>query len=196
MIPDNFATAVYHDRHTKYCAMPENQSVRIIADTDPESPRDWDDLGTMVYWHSRYILGDESPSLPPDEWYAENEKDFAVILPLYVYEHSGITMSTGGFSCPWDSGQVGYIYITKDKAISEYGPDYDVGKLESYLKSEVQTFDYYLTGQVYGYEIIDPDGECVDSCWGFLGPVESSGMLEYIPKELHAAALAADIEYP
>lgn len=37
-----------------------------------------------------------------------------VILPLYLYDHSGITISTGPFSCPWDSGQVGWIYAPKD----------------------------------------------------------------------------------
>lgn len=32
-----------------------------------------------------------------------------LMLPLYLYDHSGITMNTTGFSCPWDSGQVGWI---------------------------------------------------------------------------------------
>ena len=40
--------------------------------------------------------------------------DKYVILPLYLYDHSGITISTGPFSCPWDSGQVGWIYAPKD----------------------------------------------------------------------------------
>ena len=33
--------------------------------------------------------------------------DGFVFLPLYLFDHSGITMNTSGFSCPWDSGQVG-----------------------------------------------------------------------------------------
>jgi len=44
-----------------------------------------------------------------------------VILPLYLYDHSGITMSTSVFSCPWDSGQVGWIYASKQKFIDETG---------------------------------------------------------------------------
>lgn len=40
--------------------------------------------------------------------------DKYVILPLYLYDHSGITISTVPFSCPWDSGQVGWIYAPKD----------------------------------------------------------------------------------
>ena len=44
-----------------------------------------------------------------------------VILPLYLYDHGGITMSTGAFSCSWDSGQVGWIYAEKKKFIEETG---------------------------------------------------------------------------
>jgi hypothetical protein len=44
-----------------------------------------------------------------------------VILPLYLYDHGGITMSIGPFSCPWDSGQVGWIYAPKQKFIEETG---------------------------------------------------------------------------
>jgi len=45
-----------------------------------------------------------------------------VILPLYLYDHGGITMSTNPFSCPWDDGgQVGWIYASKQKFIDETG---------------------------------------------------------------------------
>jgi len=47
--------------------------------------------------------------------------DKYIILPLFLYDHSGITMSTGPFSCPWDSGQVGWIYASKQKFIDETG---------------------------------------------------------------------------
>ena len=30
----------------------------------------------------------------------------AIVQPLYLYDHGGITMNTTGFSCSWDSGQV------------------------------------------------------------------------------------------
>ncbi len=53
-------------------------------------------------------------------------KPYIAWLPLWVYEHSGITMSAGPgnpFTCKWDSGQVGWIIMTKKKAmedLSEY----------------------------------------------------------------------------
>lgn len=109
-------------------------------------------------------------------------------LPLYLYDHSGITMSTGRFSCPWDSGQVGFIYVEKEKAIDEWGilhrgpmtPEMIEQKAYEYLTGEVETYDQYLTGDVYGYVVqvaeFDEDGDPEwgnpdepDSCWGFFG---------------------------
>jgi hypothetical protein len=147
--------------------------VRIVADSDYESPCDGENLGTMVCSHRRYTLGDEQcDGRPPVcdwiDWQLVSEAEAAeaikriaksgadgaasirrfwdssavgrkvdflannlaelmewtttaadvaselaalhnVILPLYLYDHSGITMSCGPFSCPWDSGQVGII---------------------------------------------------------------------------------------
>jgi hypothetical protein len=43
-------------------------------------------------------------------------------------------------------------------------------KIEKYLTGEVETYDQYLTGEVYGFTIEKgEDEEHVDSCWGFYG---------------------------
>jgi hypothetical protein len=93
-----------------------------------------------------------------------------VILPLYLYDHSGITMSCAPFSCPWDSGQAGWIYADNDMIKKEYGavtPE-TVEKARNLLQAEVKEYDYYLTGQCYGFKLYEGDAE-IDSCWGFLG---------------------------
>ena len=70
----------------------------------------------------------------------------------------------------WDSGQVGWIFATPQDIQKEYGDlskeSYE--KAENLLKSEVETYDYYLTGQCYGFRLYE-NGEETDSCWGFLG---------------------------
>jgi len=93
--------------------------LKIYYDTHPESPREWDNLGTMICWHRRYNLGDNhSYSSPSDFWYAMAEefvgdsdkvenmtkerreeivRKNVMILPLYLYDHSGITMRTYPF---------------------------------------------------------------------------------------------------
>ncbi len=175
-------------------------SISIKQDNDGESPREWDNLGRMVCWHNRYKLGDEHGFETPRVFfhvisglYSEEATEFLtaeqderckemaykknIILPLYLYDHSGITMSTSGFSCPWDSGQVGFIYISKEDACKEYDwklvSQKRLRQIETYLTGEVKTYDMFLTGEVYGYSIEreDPDGEeeHVDSCYGFFG---------------------------
>lgn len=48
-------------------------------------------------------------------------KDKVAILPLYLYDHSGLAMSTNDFGDRWDSGCVGFIYMDKDTAMKEIG---------------------------------------------------------------------------
>jgi len=107
-----------------------------------------------------------------------------VILPLYLYDHSGITMNTTGFHCPWDSGKVGFIYAKAD------AEDLEREQIEKNLKGEVLTYDDYLRGDVWGFQILGEDEEIVDSCYGFYGN-KIDGLLSYIPEELHAEAIEA-----
>jgi hypothetical protein len=181
-----------------------NYITRTYRDDSPECPRSWDNLGTMVCFHNRYDLGDKHDY--NSDYYNgwdEMEKDIikrenvGVILPLYLYDHSGITMNTTGFSCNWDSGRVGFIFISKQKMLQEYGGKIVTQKLkdrvEGYLKSEVETYDQFLTGDVYGYKVFKVDTceheEELDSCWGFYGEEDCmkegvSVMEYYISKEV------------
>lgn len=150
----------------------------VLYDRDPPNPRvDFDEAAHMICWHRRYNLGDEHKFSDPED-FDETSKDWesddriAVILSLYLYDHSGITMSCSPFSCPWDSGQVGYIYLTRGDMMREWGYKRLTAarrtKLESYLKGEVETYDQYLTGDVYGYVVVGGPNDG-DSCWGYFG---------------------------
>lgn len=155
--------------------------ITIFQDSYYESPRDWDNLGTMVCWHRRYDLGDKHSFSEPSDFIEWKKHHDVIVLPLYLYDHSGITISTGPFSCPWDSGQVGYIYVEKDKVRKEWGWKHITKKREERikqaLKQEVSTYDDYLTGNVYGYTVSRGDEE-LDSCGGFYGDYQTSGILE------------------
>lgn len=106
------------------------------------------------------------------------------ILPLYIYDHSGVTMNTTGFNCGWDSSAVGYVYTTKedlDKLGCIYESEEDVEKI---LKTEVKLYDTYLRGEVFGYKVVEYDEEYdneyyeLTSCWGFYGSnMEENGMI-------------------
>jgi hypothetical protein len=154
-------------------------TVRIVQDTDPRNPRtDFDNFGHMVCFHRGYTLGDEHSMSVEEakELVGRIQKEGAVVLPLYLYDHSGITIQTSPFSCPWDSGQVGFIYAEK-KDIRENWMCKNVTKKRhqqaiDLLVAEVSEYDSYLTGEVYGYIIEAPDKEHLDSCWGFIGDIK------------------------
>jgi hypothetical protein len=247
----------------------EKMILRIVQDEDISSPREYDNLGTMMCWHNRYILGDKNNFSEPKDFllslaedYQEGEtykriakiktdKEFeglkvvlksdeyiiesngnnnpfwkytydtfdeaqndltdtikeweeemlnelndeelmeiieqhVVILPLFLYDHSGVTMRTSSFNDRWDSGQVGWIYAEKTYLLEETGYNhqqlFNEGKAEELLIGEVKTYDQFLTGDVYGFilEEKDEEGEVldvIDSCWGFYG-------LEHLKAEL------------
>lgn len=155
-------------------------TVTINTDDDPANPRsEWDNVGKMVCSHRSYTLGDEQfYSDDYDGWedlrqHLIDDEDAAIILPLALYDHSGITMYIPGDGSyhqheAWDSGLVGFIYCTQEQIDKEW--DGDKEKAENYLRGEVKTYDQYLTGDVYGYTITNPkDGEEIESCWGFYG---------------------------
>lgn len=144
-------------------------TLRILTDDSPESPAEWDNLGQIAYCSNHYTLGTEHVSQDRAQEIAAGIKDGSLIgLPVYAYVHSMATISTRPFSCPWDSGQSGFVYCTKEQAQKEWGDDYEENALRV-LRGQVETFDQYLRGDVYGYIITDKDGDEVDSCWGFYG---------------------------
>lgn len=164
------------------------KTLRVEQEEYPENPRTtWDNLGTMVCFHTRYVLGDKDTGYNFRDYAsfkevleAINKKENPVaILPIYMYDHSGITIATTPFSCKWDSGQIGYIFLSKKKAIEEYGENYEVEKIKEYLENEVKIYDQYLTGDVYGFTVINKEGEEEDSCWGFYGSdPNTNGMMD------------------
>lgn len=131
------------------------------------------------------------------------DSNLILIKAINIYDHSGITVSTSSgypYNDRWDAGCVGFIYVKKKTIMEEtrYATDEtwrDVA--EDFIKSEMETYDNYLRGDVYGFkltkkvieqeicphcgEIIreDEEEEEVDMCWGFYGDeLESNGILD------------------
>ena len=161
--------------------LPNGLLLSIYPDDDAESPLNDDDVGRAYCWHRRYCLGHyelHSFQTPQDllqELYEEFhcssqdglEKAGVLLVPLYLYDHSGITMSTSAYSCPWDSGQVGWWVIKPAEISAEWGGDR--AKAREYVNREVELYAEYLEGFCYRFETIDAFGETVDAGSGFIG---------------------------
>lgn len=159
--------------------------IRIVPDNDYQWDYD-DDVKIAYFAKSRHCLGTEAVT---ESRMAEIRDGVQfgdlVGLPVYAYVHSGVVLSTGAFSDPWDSGRSGFVY-SEDKSVTR-------DQLRGYLAA----FNQYLAGDAWGFiaeeqvEMIGQreDGTTVereewvetDSCWGFLGSnPETNGMKEHV----------------
>ncbi|WP_208999426.1 hypothetical protein [Roseibium sediminis] len=100
----------------------------------------------------------------------------AILLPLSLYDHSGLAMNTIGFHCPRDSGQVGFIYVTLKTVREEFGAKRVTKalreKAEDILRGGFVSYDAYLGGRVFG-DVIERGGGEVDACLGGIGDYEA-----------------------
>lgn len=158
----------------------KKMKITIAQDEGAASPREINDtLGILACAHRRYSLGDEQlqDTTSLEENIKRLKKDEGAIHPkiVYLYDHSGITISLTPFSCPWDSGIVGVIYTTKKKC-KEFGIHPKATKtIERLLDSEIKAYDRYLRGEIYAVileEIIacqhcnSSEYEIIDSLFG------------------------------
>lgn len=107
------------------------------------------------------------------EW-ARDVRGARVVLKLGLIDHSGISMYVGGGAHAqdpggWDSGTVGIIFDTPEAVKENWPEGVSDEKLTEALEGEVEEYDKYLRGELYGYVIEDDEGTHLDSCWGFLG---------------------------
>ncbi len=142
----------------------------IQQDDAAENPRaEFDHLGTILYTSHRYLLGDRKTEV--GEIHQVERDGNNIVLPVYAYIHSGVTLSTNSFGCPWDSGQCGIIYATKEDALKWFGKDEmtpELGKLvEETLKKEVEEFSLYLSGGVLAWVVRDSAGDILESVGGY-----------------------------
>lgn len=157
----------------------------VYAEPDldlPPDPMEWEErFGTMYCGHRRYQLGDVQISsyedflsqATPEEDPVRAERWLerqCISLPLYLYDHSGLAINTSGFTCLWDSGQIGWIVVEKAKAREALGykrlSKKRIETIRNILRVEVETYDIYLRGDVWCLVIEDPDGEEVHSLCG------------------------------
>ncbi len=167
--------------------------VFLEQDTDATSPRENDNVGKMICWNRQYDLGDDHDFSTPEDFLAwkkeqEDAGEEFLMLPLTILDHGNLWMQVGQrgtFACDpggWDQSQVGWIYVTKKKALAEYGVPLKgknkfrslkasewKAEAEKHLRGETEEYSNYLSGDVWGYIIEDKTGEQADSCWGYIG---------------------------
>lgn len=157
-------------------------TVEIHYDESAESPRDRgeDCLTTrLVLDHRRYTLANEADDISPLDYFGGWDEveaaireayDVVALQPVYGYDHGSLTCSTTPFSCPWDSGTLGLVFVTRQSMDDGFGAgEWTDEDVQRSIKAEVEEYAAYLRGEVYGYVVKDKDDETLDSCWGYIG---------------------------
>jgi len=162
----------------------DGRKFRLVIDIDehPEDPRSWDNIGTMLCCNRNYRLGDCNSNEETEKQLAEIcrkygksdeeidemtfgeeirfilNQDNICGLPLWLYDHSGISISTGVVGS-WDSSFVGLIFVEKDFYLAQTCLKDEENWKEAAkktLEGEIKTYDDYLTGEVFSYTLYEP----------------------------------------
>lgn len=195
-------------------------TLKIVQDTSPANPRtEFDNLCLMNCLHRRYDFGDKNVkeilftklgiidrSLDSRDLIKKARAKGLIFhsMPIYMYEHGNIALSTKPFSCTFDSGQLGEIIVFNDdikkefsiKRFTKKNKDEILAKVIKNMESEVETYSQYVSGEVYGFKVLDEDGDVLDSCYGFYGNnFEENGIKDYLPEEFHSQLKDIEVSY-
>lgn len=140
-------------------------TIDIYYDEYIYSPRETNNLGTMLCFHKSLHLPKECSFFKTDDYNNWDELKDAitkkmnvpVILPIYFYNHSGVSISTTKFTSKWDSSQIGFIFVVK-KDVDKWFEWEEIteekrNKLKDILLEEVEMYNKYLSGNVYRFEL-------------------------------------------
>lgn len=147
--------------------------VQILPDPDAEGPREcFGHIATFAFFHKRYSLGDKV-EIKSEDYPGWTEMEQAIvrmykpsyITPVYMYDHSGLVLSTSPFPCPWDSGRVGFMWISD--------PNIPPDKQPLIVEDEIQELNQWLSGDVWMINI-DDGKECLGGVYGYNDAVEEA----------------------
>lgn len=203
------ALAKWWDKHI-YLREKETGDIyrlKIEQDDMPLNPReDYDgNLCTIFSQKGNWDIGDPGYSYARDEapekykeFKKRQDKGEIFMLPIYMYDHSGQTISLRDFQDRWDSGICGFAFVEKEKLFKEW-PDTteDNWKEKAYqvIQDEIETYDKYIKGEAYAWllektEIVEhtrkSDGrtwttiewEVAEAIGGYLGDPEESNLID------------------
>lgn len=195
----------------------DGRKLRLVIEQDefPEDPRSWDNIGTMLCCNRSFQLGDcntnretelqlaeicrkygKSDEEIDEMTFAEEvqfilDQDDVCGLPLWLYDHSGISISTRGVD-QFDSSFVGLIFVEKDFFVAHTCITNEENwkkEAKGTLESEIEVYNDFLEGNVYQWTLYEPvvvirqsmdgkelsreineEGRIVDSMCGFYDP--------------------------
>ncbi len=93
-----------------------------------------------------------------------------VLCDLYTMVGMPAVVKDVRGSCQGDWAKVLAVATPEFQEACGNGSDFD---WIASLKGSIQLFEDWAFGNVYGYEVLDANGEEIDSCWGFYGDYDA-----------------------
>jgi hypothetical protein len=119
--------------------------------------------------------------------YIIEEYNPIAILPISAYIHSGVSIFEGSAN-GWDSGQIGFGWITKEEARRD---NITKDKAEEKIRNYIKYMDNIYRGAIYSVFIYDLQNESgkydflLDSCGNFVGDnLKENGILDFIQERI------------
>lgn len=146
----------------------KGMSIKIYYDEDAESPMSWGNADFFLCADYRHLFVDKTPISADECRDVLNEgKAFLngyYIFPVSICDHSGIALSLAT-SRGWDyTNGSAFICVKRQK-----GWSWAKSQAEKRAENLLDTWNEYLSGEVYGFVVEDEYEDHVDSCWGYYG---------------------------
>lgn len=146
-------------------------TVEIHQDDDPSSPREWCNLGTMIFCpRDRNRLHLHEGGNDDDDIPAIIAEPGTVYVTLYE-TNDGVAAEDCPYAPSLYDSPAGIAYVTREQWQREYKRQRLTKQLRAtivrLLIGEARDYSDYCEGNVYGYVIRDPEtDEELDSLWG------------------------------
>lgn len=177
-------------------ALDNNTTLLINRSENPVSPREYFRVWTWVS-NYRKFNGDENADKSILDFYFKNRTEEIyqdkniIIVPIYAYIHSGISLSTKRFNDKWDSGIFAVAYLKKSENPERFDAISKELSIGVDLSVEVSQLQDYLNGEVYSVERLDDESqESLDYCDDIYGVADLS---EYVRSEYGVEVNYAEI---
>lgn len=177
---------------------------KLFYDEYSESPRLDDNVATILTWERNYNSPDENDDTFEEfaekhgvdvsqEWNLDSVMDAMreegyYVIPVYALHHGVSHYSTHDFHDPWDSGVAGIAFCKKQKGL----PDND-DYLRTIIDQEIEVYDAWVNGEIYGIDLLSQSGAVLDSSAGYMMPYENR--IETIKDMLSAVGVDIQDEY-
>jgi hypothetical protein len=124
--------------------------------------------------------------------YFKSKFDSRVVMPLFMLDHSGITIRTGANiidhtdpddvrqatrssnrfvsdGAGWDTSFIGFVFDSKATREHCGCEDWDAKRIEESIDSEINEYDSLLRGEVYYWTVETKDGDVLETICGYIG---------------------------